>query len=190
MNYIPMVEDGKNSRSDIYSRLLSERIILLTGEVTDQMSEIVMSQLLYLEAENSEQDIKIYINSPGGSISAGLAIYDTMKLLKCDVQTICVGIAASMGSVLLAGGTKGKRYITENSEVLVHQPLIAGGVGGQQTDISIVADHMLNSRKRIEKLLSGFTGKSVDEIHTACERDNWLTAEEAVKFGLVDNILK
>lgn len=184
---IPVVQDS-NGRNDIFSRLLDDRIILLTGEVTDEMAEVVMSQLLYLDSVDSTQDITIYINSPGGSITAGLAIYDTMKLIKSDVSTVCVGLAASMGSFLLAGGTKGKRYITENAEVMIHQP--SGGAQGKERDIVISAERIKLMRERLEKLYSKFTGKTQTVIHKDCSEDHWFLADEAVKYGLVDEIIK
>lgn len=187
MRYVPVVEDDK-SKSDLYSRLLKDRIILLTGEVNEEMSELVVAQLLYLESENSEKDIKMYINSPGGSIVDGLAIFDTMQLIKPDVSTMCIGHAASMGAFLLGGGTKGKRFITPNAEVMIHQPL--GGARGQTTDIVIQAKHIEKTREKMEKYISEFTGNSVEKVHQDCERDYWMDAEESVKYGIVDSILQ
>lgn len=183
---IPVVDDN-NSRSDLFSRLLKDRIILLTGEVNDEMADLVVAQLLYLDAED-EKDITLYINSPGGSVTQGLAIYDTMKLLKSDISTVCIGMAASMGSFLLAGGTKGKRKITQNAEVMIHQP--SGGSQGQQSDIEIQAEHIKRTRTRLENLYSQFTGKPASEINLDCNRDNYMTAEEAKAYGLVDEIIE
>ena len=187
MGVIPVVQDS-NGRNDIFSRLLDDRIILLTGEVTDEMAEVVMAQLLYLDSLNSDADITIYINSPGGSITAGLAIYDTMQLIKSDVSTVCIGLAASMGSFLLAGGTKGKRYMTENAEVMIHQP--SGGAQGKERDIVISAERIKAMRVRLEKLYSKFTGKNQQTIHKDCAEDHWMLPEEAVKYGLIDEIMK
>lgn len=193
MSFIPYVieQTGRGERSyDIYSRLLSDRIIFLGEEVSDNSAGIVIAQMLFLEAQDPEKDIQLYINSPGGSISAGLAIYDTMQFVKCDVSTICLGMAASFGAFLLAGGTKGKRMALPNAEIMIHQPAISGnGVKGQATDIKIVSDHILQSKKRLNRILAENTGKSIDEIETATERDHYLSAEDALKFGLIDKVI-
>ena len=173
---------------DIYSRLLKERIIFLGDEVNDATAQIVVAQLLFLEAEDPGKDISLYINSPGGSISAGMAIYDTMRYIKCDVSTICVGMAASMGAFLLAGGTKGKRYALPNSEILIHQPM--GGAQGQATEIEIAAEHILKIRSRMNKMLADFTGKDIETIRHDTDRDNWMDAEEAKAYGLIDEIIE
>lgn len=185
MQYLPVVKDNQTT-SDLYSRMLEDRIILLTGEINDSTAELVIAQLLYLDSIDTK-DIKLYINSPGGSITAGLAILDTMNIISSDVSTICVGLAASMGSFLLAMGTKGKRYITENSEVMIHQPL--GGAQGQATDILISAKRIEKLRKKLEKKLSDACVQPINKIHKDCERDTWMDAEEAVKYGIVDEIL-
>lgn len=189
MNLIPsVVEKTHNGERayDIYSRLLKDRIIFLGGEIDDECANIVISELLFLDSQ-SHDDISIYINSPGGSITAGMAIYDTMNYVKSDVSTICVGIAASMASVILASGKKGKRYILPNSEVMIHQPL--GGVNGQATEIKIVADRILYLRNKLNKLLSEKTGQPIEKIENDTERDHYLSAEEALKYGLVDKVL-
>ena len=173
---------------DIYSRLLKDRIILLCGEIDDNMSNIIVGQLLYLDSLNHD-NISIYINSPGGSITAGMAIYDTMNYIKCDVSTICIGMAASMGAFLLSSGAKGKRIALPNSEIMIHQPLIGGGLGGQQTDIMIHAKNLERTRDRLEEILANNTGKSIEEIHAACERDNYMTANEALEYGLIDKVI-
>lgn len=191
MSLVPMVveQTSKGERSyDIYSRLLKERIIFLSDEVNDQTASLVIAQLLFLESEDTTKDISLYINSPGGSVSAGLGIYDTMKYIKCDVSTICVGMAASMGAFLLAGGTKGKRYALPNSEIMIHQPL--GGTKGQATDIKIHADHIIKTRARLNKMLSEATGKPLEIIEQDTERDNFLSAEEALEYGLIDHIME
>ena len=172
---------------DIYSRLLKERIIFVAGEVNDQMASTVIAQLLYLESEDPDKDIYMYINSPGGSVTAGMAIYDTMQYIKCDVSTICVGMAASMGAFLLSGGTKGKRCALPNAEVMIHQPL--GGAQGQATDISIAAEHILKTKRKINGILAANCGKTVEEISADCERDNWKDAEEAREYGLIDRVV-
>lgn len=193
MSFIPYVieQTGRGERSyDIYSRLLSDRIIFLGEEVSDNSAGIVIAQMLFLEVQDPEKDIQLYINSPGGSISAGLAIYDTMQFVKCDVSTICLGMAASFGAFLLAGGTKGKRMALPNAEIMIHQPAISGnGVKGQATDIKIVSDHILQSKKRLNRILAENTGKSIDEIEAATERDHYLSAEEALSFGLIDKVI-
>lgn len=185
MGYVPMVSDDKTS-SDLFSRLLKDRIILLTGEVNDAMAESIIAQLLYLDSENNK-DITIYINSPGGSISSGMAIHDTMKIIESDVATVCVGIAASMGAFLLAAGTKGKRFITENSEVMIHQPL--GGFNGQATDIDIHAKRILRMKKKLETKLSEYCDQPYEKITQDCNRDYFMDAEEAIEYRIVDEIL-
>lgn len=190
MSLVPMVieETNRGERSfDIYSRLLKERIVFLSEEVNDVTASLVVAQLLFLEAEDPSKDISLYINSPGGSISAGMAIYDTMQYIKCDVSTICVGMAASMGAFLLAGGTKGKRFSLPNSEILIHQPL--GGAQGQATEIEIAANHIINIKKRMNTMLADFTGQDIETIKKDTDRDNWMTAEEAKAYGLIDEII-
>lgn len=187
---IPMVVDqtGAGERSyDIYSRLLEDRIVFISGEITDEKANVVVAQLIYLEAKNPNKDICVYINSPGGSVTAGLAIYDTIKYLKCDVSTICVGLAASMGAILLSSGTKGKRFCLPNSEVMIHQPL--GGAQGQATDIEITAKHILRTKDNLLKILANNTGKEKSEIEKDADRDYYMTANEAVKYGLVDKVI-
>lgn len=181
-------ETSRGERSfDIYSRLLKERIIMLSEEVNNATASLVVAQLLFLDSEDPEKDIHFYINSPGGSVTDGLAIYDTMQLVRADVSTICVGMAASMGAFLLAGGKKGKRYILPNAEVMIHQP--SGGAQGQASDIKITADHILATRQRLNRIMADNTGKPLEVIAADTERDNWLTAEEAVAYGLVDQII-
>ena len=181
-------QTSRGERSfDIYSRLLQERIIFLSEEVNDVTASLVVAQLLFLDSEDPEKDIHFYINSPGGSVSAGLAIYDTMQHVRADVSTICLGMAASMGSFLLAGGKKGKRFILPNAEVMIHQPM--GGTQGQASDIKIQADHILATRARLNKILSENTGKPLEIIEQDTDRDNWLSAKEAVEYGLVDQII-
>ena len=184
-------QTSKGERSyDIFSRLLKERIIFLSEQVDSASASVVIAQLLFLDAEDPGKDIYLYINSPGGSITDGMAIYDTMQYIKSDVCTICVGLAASMGSVLLAAGTKGKRYALPNSEVLIHQPLIAGGgLSGQTTEIKIHADHMVKTREKLNKILSQRTGQPLDRIEKDTERDNYMTAEQAKEYGLIDEIM-
>ena len=180
-------QTGKGERSyDIYSRLLEDRIIFLSGEINDQMANTIVAQLIYLEGKNPDKDIFMYINSPGGSVSAGLAIYDTMNYIKCDVCTICVGMAASMGAVLLSSGAKGKRFALPNSEIMIHQPL--GGFQGQASDIKIHADHIMKTRKLLNKILSENSGAPIEKIEKDTDRDNYMSAEEAKKYGLVDKI--
>lgn len=186
---IPMVVDqtGNSERSyDIYSRLLEDRIIFLNGEIDNNIANLVVAQLIYLEGKNPNKDISIYINSPGGSVSAGLAIYDTMKYIKCDVSTICVGMAASMGAFLLAGGTKGKRFALPNSEIMIHQPL--GGAQGQVSDIQIQAKHIQHIKERMNQMLSENTGKPLSEVEKDTDRDNYMTAVEAKEYGIIDEI--
>jgi ATP-dependent Clp protease protease subunit len=188
---VPVVveKDGNSERSyDIYSRLLKDRIIFIHGEVEDGMADTIVAQLLFLESEDPDKDITIYINSPGGSISAGMAIFDTMKYIKCDTATCCIGMAASMGAFLLAGGTKGKRYVLPNAEVMIHQP--SGGSQGQATDIQIQAEHIIRTKAKMNRLLSEFTGQALETVQADTERDNWKTAEQAVEYGLVDSILE
>ena len=190
MSLVPMVieQTGRGERSfDIFSRLLNERIVMLSDEVNDVTASLVIAQLLHLEAEDPEKDISFYINSPGGSVTAGLAIFDTMNYIKCDVSTICMGMAASMGSFLLAAGEKGKRLALPNSEILIHQPM--GGAKGQATEIKIVADHILRTRERLNHILSERTGQPINIIERDTERDFYMTAEEALKYGIVDRIL-
>jgi ATP-dependent Clp protease protease subunit len=171
---------------DIYSRLLKERIIFLADQVNDTTASLVVAQLLFLESEDPKKDISLYINSPGGSVSAGFGIYDTMQYIKCDVSTICVGMAASMGAFLLSGGTKGKRYALPNSEIMIHQPL--GGAQGQATDMKIHADHIIRTRAKLNSILAANTGKPLEVIERDTERDNFLTAQEALDYGLIDHI--
>ena len=193
MSLVPYVLEStsRGERTyDIYSRLLKDRIIFLGEEVTDVTASLIVAQLLFLEAEDPNKDISLYINSPGGSVTAGMAIYDTMNYIKCDVSTICIGMAASMGAFLLSSGAKGKRFALPNSEIMIHQPLIGGGLGGQQTDIMIHAKNMERTRNRLEAILAENTGKSIDEIHAACERDNYMTAQEALEYGLVDKVIE
>ncbi|MBQ8986445.1 MAG: ATP-dependent Clp endopeptidase proteolytic subunit ClpP [Lachnospiraceae bacterium] len=188
-NYIPYVieQTGTGERSyDIFSRLLKERIIFLGDQVTDASAELIVAQMLFLEGEDPDKDIQFYINSPGGSISAGMAIYDTMQFVKCDISTICVGMAASMGSFLLAGGTKGKRYSLPHSEILIHQPL--GGTEGQASDIAIQAAHMAAIKERMNRLLAQNTGQPYEKIVKDTDRDNWMTPEQALEYGLIDKI--
>ena len=188
---IPMVVDqvGNTERSyDIYSRLLEDRIIFLSGEITDQVANSVVAQLIYLEGKNPDKDIFMYINSPGGSVSAGLAIYDTMNYIKCDVSTICIGMAASMAAVLLSSGAKGKRICLPHSEVMIHQPL--GGAQGQQSDIEIQAKHILKTRELLNKILAENTGKDVKTLQKDTDRDNYMDAKTALKYGLVDKIFE
>ena len=190
MALVPMVveQTSRGERSyDIYSRLLNDRIIFLSDEVNDTTASLVVAQLLYLEAQDPDKDIYLYINSPGGSISSGMAIYDTMNYIKCDVSTICVGMAASMGAFLLSSGAKGKRYALPNAEVMIHQPL--GGMRGQASDIKIHADHILRIREKLNKLLSEQTGKPLKTIEQDTERDNYMTADEACAYGLVDKVI-
>lgn len=191
MALVPMVieQTNKGERSyDIYSRLLKERIIMLTDEVTDTTASLVVSQLLFLEAEDSEKDIFLYINSPGGSVTAGMAIYDTMQYIKCDVNTICMGMAASMGAFLLAGGAKGKRMALPNAEIMIHQPL--GGSQGQATEIEIAAKHILRTKEKLTRIIANNCGKPYEVCLADMERDNWKSAEEALEYGLIDKIIE
>lgn len=186
---IPMVieQTNRGERSyDIYSRLLEDRIIFLDGEINDQTANLIIAQLIYLEGKDPDKDIMMYINSPGGSVVSGMAIYDTMNYIKCDVSTICVGLAASMAAILLSSGAKGKRFALPNSEVMIHQPL--GGFQGQASDIKIHADHMMKTKKKINKILSENTGMTIETIEQDTDRDNYMSAEEAKKYGLIDKI--
>ncbi|MCI9296009.1 MAG: ATP-dependent Clp protease proteolytic subunit [Lachnospiraceae bacterium] len=183
---IEQTNQGERSY-DIYSRLLAERIIFLVGEVDDSMAASITAQLLYLEAMDTEKDIQIYINSPGGSVSAGLAIYDTMQYIKCDVSTNCIGLAASMGSFLLAGGTKGKRFALPNAEVMIHQVL--GGAQGQATDVEITTKHLLRTKEKLNRMLAENTGRDYEVVCAATERDNWMSAQEALEFGMIDKVM-
>ena len=190
MSLVPYVveQTSKGERTyDIYSRLLKDRIIFLGEEVTDVSANLVVAQLLFLESEDPNKDISLYINSPGGSVTAGMAIYDTMQYIKCDVSTICMGMAASMGAFLLAGGTKGKRMILPNAEVMIHQP--SGGARGQATDIKIVADNILKTKRKLNEILAANTGKPLEVIEVDTERDNYMTAQEALEYGIVDSII-
>ena len=191
MSVIPYVveQTSRGERSyDIFSRLLNDRIIFLSEEVNDATASLVVAQLLYLEAQDPDKDIQFYINSPGGSVTAGMAIYDTMQYIKCDVATICVGMAASMGAFLLAAGTKGKRMALPNAEIMIHQP--SAGTQGQITDMAIHMKRLQTVKERMNRILSDNTGKSVEEVTEACERDNFMTAQEALSFGLVDRVLE
>lgn len=191
MALVPMVVEQTNrgERSyDIYSRLLKERIIFLTGEINDQVADLIVAQLLFLEAEDNTKDIQIYINSPGGSVSAGFAIYDTMQYIKCDVSTICVGMAASMGAFLLTAGAKGKRFALPNADVMIHQPL--GGAQGQATDIKIQAEKILKVKEKLNKILSERTGQPLEKIEMDTDRDYYLSAEEALEYGIIDKVIE
>lgn len=190
MGLIPMVieQTNKGERSyDIYSRLLKDRIIFLGGEVTDDEANLIVAQMLFLEADDPDKDISLYINSPGGSITAGMAIYDTMQYIRCDVWTICIGMAASMGAFLLAAGAKGKRRALPNGEILIHQPL--GGARGQATEVAIHAEQLIKTREKMNKILAERTGQTVEQIALDTERDHYMTAEEALKYGLIDEII-
>ena len=191
MSLVPYVieETSRGERSyDIYSRLLKERIIFLGEEVNDVTAGLVVSQLLFLESEDPDKDINLYINSPGGSVTAGMAIYDTMQYVKCDVSTMCMGMAASMGAFLLSGGTKGKRLALPNAEIMIHQP--SGGAQGQATEIEIAAEHILRTKKKLNTILSENTGQPYETIVKDTERDNWLTAQEALEYGLIDKVME
>lgn len=190
MSLVPYVveQTSRGERSyDIFSRLLKERIIFLGEEVTDASASIIIAQMLFLESEDPDKDINFYINSPGGSVTAGMAIYDTMNYIKCDVSTMCLGMAASMGAFLLAGGAKGKRYALPNSEIMIHQP--SGGAKGQATEIRIVAENILKIKERLNRILSENTGKPIEQVEIDTERDNYMTAEEAMEYGLIDSII-
>ena len=190
MALVPYVIEQTNRgerQFDIFSRLLNDRIVVLSDEVNDATASLVVAQLLFLESQDAEKDISFYINSPGGSVSAGLAIYDTMQYIKCDVSTICMGLAASMGAFLLSSGAKGKRFALPNSEIMIHQP--CGGAQGQATEIEIVAKHILRTKEKLNKILAANTGKPIEQIAIDTERDNFMSAEEALDYGLVDKIL-
>ena len=190
MALVPYVIEQTNRgerQYDIFSRLLNDRIIVLSDEVNDATASLVVAQMLFLEGQDPEKDISLYINSPGGSVTAGMAIYDTMQYIKCDVSTICMGMAASMGAFLLSSGAKGKRFALPNSEIMIHQPL--GGARGQATEIKIVADHILKTREKLNRILAENTGKSIEQIALDTERDNYLSAQEAMDYGLVDKVL-
>ena len=196
MSFVPYVveQSAHGERSyDIFSRLLNDRIIVLSEDVNDTSASLVVAQLLYLEGQDPDKDISLYINSPGGSISAGMAIHDTMRYIKCDVSTICMGMAASMGAFLLASGTKGKRFALPNAEIMIHQPLIAGGQGGglsgQATDIKIHADHIVRTREKINQMLSEYTGQPLEKVELDTERDNFLSAMQAKEYGLIDEVI-
>lgn len=192
MNLVPYVveQTSKGERQyDIFSRLLMERIIFLSGEITTEMADLVVAQMLFLEADNVDKDITLYINSPGGSVTAGMAIYDTMQYIKCDISTICIGMAASMGAFLLAAGTKGKRFALPNSNIMIHQPL-ASGLGGQASDIIIHAENLVKTKKTLNELLAQMTGKSIEQVEFDTDRDHFMTAEEAKAYGIVDDVVK
>ena len=193
MSTIPYVieQTSRGERSyDIFSRLLSDRIVFLGEEISDMSANLIIAQMLFLEAQDPKKDIQLYINSPGGSVSAGFAIYDTMQYIKCDISTICIGLAASFGAFLLAGGTKGKRIALPNAEIMIHQPAIHGnGIQGQATDIKITSDHIQKSKERLNSILARNTGKSIEAIALATERDHYMSATEAVDFGLIDKII-
>ena len=191
MSVVPYVVEqmGRGERSyDIYSRLLSDRIIFLGEEVSAHSAGVIIAQMLFVEAQDTEKDIQFYINSPGGSVTAGMAIYDTMQYIKCDIETICIGMAASMGSFLLAGGTKGKRLALPNAEIMIHQP--SGGARGQATEIEIAAKHILRTRERLNRILSENTGQPIEVISEDTDRDNFMSAEEAKEYGLIDEVIK
>ena len=190
MSLVPYVveQTSRGERTyDIYSRLLKERIIFLGEEVNDASASIVVAQLLFLEAEDPDKDIQLYINSPGGSVTAGLAIYDTMQYIKCDVSTVCIGMAASMGAFLLAGGKKGKRFALPNAEIMIHQP--SGGAQGQATEIQIAAEHILRTKQKLNEILAANTGKPIETVKADTERDNFMSAEEAKEYGLIDEVI-
>lgn len=192
MSTIPYVieQTGRGERSyDIFSRLLSDRIIFLGEEVSESSASVIIAQMLFLESQDPDKDISFYINSPGGSITAGLAIYDTMQYITCDVSTICIGLAASFGAFLLAGGTRGKRFALPNAEIMIHQPAISGGIKGPASDIKIMSDYMQKSKQRLNRILAENTGHTIEEIETATDRDNFMNAEEALAYGLIDSII-
>ncbi len=189
-NYVPIVVEQTNrgERSyDIYSRLLKDRIIFLSGEINDAMADLIVAQLIFLESEDPDKDIYMYINSPGGQITSGMAIYDTMQYIKCDVSTICIGMAASMGAFLLAAGAKGKRKALPNSEIMIHQPL--GGAQGQATDIEIQARHIIKTKQKMNEILSARTGQPIETVEKDTDRDNWMSAQAALEYGLIDEII-
>lgn len=192
MSYVPYVieknEQGERSY-DIFSKLLTDRIIFLGEEVSDASAELIIAQLLYLEAEDPERDIQLYINSPGGSVSAGFAIYDTMQFIKCDVCTLCIGLAASFGSFLLAGGTKGKRMALPNAEIMIHQPAVSGGIQGPASDIRIMSEHIQRSKRRLNRILAQNCGRTEEEVERDTDRDHFMTAQEAKEYGLIDKII-
>lgn len=191
MALVPYVieQNSRGERSyDIYSRLLKDRIIFLGEEVNDASASIIVAQLLFLESEDPNKDIHMYINSPGGSVTAGMAIYDTMNYVKCDVSTTCIGMSASMGAFLLSSGAKGKRYALPNSEIMIHQPL--GGAQGQATEIQIAAEHILKTKKKLNEILAANSGKPIEEVEKDTDRDNWLSADEAMEYGLIDQVIK
>ncbi len=193
MSFVPYVveQTSRGERSyDIFSRLLNDRIIMLSEDVNDTTASLVVAQLLYLEGQDPEKDICLYINSPGGSVTAGMAIYDTMQYIKCDVSTICIGLAASMGAFLLSSGAKGKRIALPNSEIMIHQPLISGGLQGQATDIKIRTENLLKTKENLNRILSENTGKTYEEICRDTDRDNFMTAAEAQEYGLIDKVIK
>ena len=192
MSTIPYVSEqtGRGERSyDIFSRLLSDRIVFLGEEVSDSSAGVIIAQMLFLESQDPDKDISFYINSPGGSITAGLAIYDTMQYITCDVSTICIGLAASFGAFLLAGGTRGKRFALPNAEIMIHQPAISGGIKGPASDIKIMSDYMQKSKQRLNRILAENTGHTIEEIETATDRDNFMSADEALAYGLIDSII-
>ena len=192
MALVPVVVEQTNrgERSyDIFSRLLEDRIIFLSDQVNDTTSSLVVAQMLYLEAKDPDKDIQLYIDSPGGSISSGMAIYDTMQYIKCDVSTICIGMAASMAAFLLAAGTKGKSYALPNSEIMIHQPLISGGLSGQTTDIKIYSDHLVQTKEKMNRILSERSGQPYEKVCEDTERDNFMTADEAKTYGLIDDVI-
>lgn len=193
MSLVPVVveQTGRGERSyDIFSRLLEDRIIFLGEQVTDASASLVVAQMLYLESKDPDKDIQLYINSPGGSITAGMAIYDTMQYIRCDVSTICVGMAASMGAFLLSAGAKGKRFALPNSEIMIHQPLISGGLSGQTTDIKIYSDHLVKTKEKMNRILSERTGKTYEQVCEDTERDNFMSADEALEYGIVDKVIE
>ena len=192
MSYVPYVieKNDRGERSyDIFSKLLTDRIIFLGEEVSDASAELIIAQLLYLEAEDPERDIQLYINSPGGSVSAGFAIYDTMQFIKCDVCTLCIGLAASFGSFLLAGGTKGKRMALPNAEIMIHQPAVSGGIQGPASDIRIMSEHIQRSKRRLNRILAQNCGRTEKEVERDTDRDHFMTAQEAKEYGLIDKII-
>lgn len=192
MSYVPYVieKNDRGERSyDIFSKLLTDRIIFLGEEVSDASAELIIAQLLYLEADDPERDIQLYINSPGGSVSAGFAIYDTMQFIKCDVCTLCIGLAASFGSFLLAGGTKGKRMALPNAEIMIHQPAVSGGIQGPASDIRIMSEHIQRSKRRLNRILAQNCGRTEEEVERDTDRDHFMTAQEAKEYGLIDKII-